>query len=136
MFYYENQPVAECVGFKSLPQGSALSSFSYSFYTSQADRVLPVRCLMLQYADDLAVYAAHVDVENVQQTVQSACAGLNEFIRDMRLSISESRSELVLFSFSLRDTIWSMYVCCTQILVSRCDGAHTCTTFSRNAVNV
>jgi hypothetical protein len=38
------------------------------------------------------------DVENVQQTVQSACAALNEFFRDIGLSISESKSELVLFS--------------------------------------
>jgi hypothetical protein len=44
MFYYDNQPVAECVGFKGVPQGLALSPSSYSFYTSQADRVLPVRC--------------------------------------------------------------------------------------------
>jgi hypothetical protein len=38
VFYYEGQPVAESVGFKGLPQGSALSPFSYGFYTSQADR--------------------------------------------------------------------------------------------------
>jgi hypothetical protein len=31
-------------------QGSALSPFSYSFYITQADRILPVRCSMLQYA--------------------------------------------------------------------------------------
>jgi hypothetical protein len=61
VFYYENQPVTECVGFKGLPQGSALNPCSYSFYT-QADRVLPVSCSMLQYVDDLAVYASHVDV--------------------------------------------------------------------------
>jgi hypothetical protein len=71
VFYYENQPVAECVGFKGLPQGSALSPFSYNFNTSQAYRVLLVGCSMLQYAVDLAVYASHVDVENVQQMVQS-----------------------------------------------------------------
>jgi hypothetical protein len=71
VFYYENKPVAECVEVKGLPQGSALSPISYSFHTSQADRILPVRCLMLQYADDLAVYVSHVDVENVQRTVAS-----------------------------------------------------------------
>jgi hypothetical protein len=71
VFYYENQPVAECVGFKGLPQGLALNTFSNSFYTSQAYRVLPVHYLMLQYADVLAVYASHVDVENVQRTVQT-----------------------------------------------------------------
>jgi hypothetical protein len=42
------------VGFKGLPQGSALSLFSYGFYTSQADRFLPARCSILQCADDLA----------------------------------------------------------------------------------
>jgi hypothetical protein len=81
VFYYENQPVAECVGFKGLPQGSALTSFSYSFYTTQATLV---RCWILQYADDLTVYASHDVLENVQRTVQSACAGLNEFFRDSR----------------------------------------------------
>jgi hypothetical protein len=45
---------------------------------------------MLQYADDLVVYASHVDdVENVQRTVQFANIGL---------SILESKSELMLFS--------------------------------------
>jgi hypothetical protein len=61
VFYYENQPVAECVGFRGIPQGSALTPFSYYFYyTSQADRVLPVRYSMLQYADVLGFYASHV----------------------------------------------------------------------------
>jgi hypothetical protein len=78
VFYYENQPLAECVGFKGLPQGPALSPFSYGSYASQADRILPVRCSMLQYADDLAICASHVDVENVQRTVQYACAGLRD----------------------------------------------------------
>jgi hypothetical protein len=53
---------------------------------------------MLQYADDLTVYVAHDDVEKVQWTVQSACDGLNGFFRNIGLSISESKSELVLFS--------------------------------------
>jgi hypothetical protein len=33
-----------------------------------------------------------------QRTVQSTCAGLNEFFRDIGLSISESKTELVWFS--------------------------------------
>jgi hypothetical protein len=98
VFYYENQPWVECVEFKSLPQGSALSPFLYSFFTSLADRVLPVRCSMLQYADDLALYVYNVDVENVQRTVQSACDGFNVVFREIGLSISESKSQLILFS--------------------------------------
>jgi hypothetical protein len=71
LFYYENQPVAVYVSFKGLPQGSALSPFS---------SILPRQiefCRLLQYADDLAVYAFHVDVENVTRTVESACAGFD-----------------------------------------------------------
>jgi hypothetical protein len=69
-----------------------------SFYTSQTDRVLPFCCSLLQYADDLAVYVSHVDVENVQRTVQSDCDSLNGFFRDIEVSVSESKTEVVLFS--------------------------------------
>jgi hypothetical protein len=69
--------------------GSALSPFSYGFYTSQANQFLPARCSILQYADDLAIYAAHYDVGNIQRTIQSACESRNGFFLGMRLSISE-----------------------------------------------
>jgi hypothetical protein len=63
---------------------------------------------MLQYADDLTVYVAQYDVENVKWTVQSAFDGLNRFFRNIGLSISESKSELVLFS--IKHTNSSVYV--------------------------
>jgi hypothetical protein len=89
--------VSESVGFKGLRQGSALSPFSYGFYTSQADRFLPARCSILQYADDLDIYATHYDVEDIQRTIESTCASLNGFFRGIGLSISKAKSELVLF---------------------------------------
>jgi hypothetical protein len=52
-----------------------------------------------KYADDLAVYAVHYDVGNIHRSIQSACASRNGlFFRGVRLSISEAKSELVLFS--------------------------------------
>jgi hypothetical protein len=92
----------ESLEFKGLPQGSALSPFSYGFYTSQADWFLPARCSILQYADYLAIYAAHYDVGNIQRTIQTACARLNGFFSEglgsqyRRLSLF--CSALVLFS--------------------------------------
>jgi hypothetical protein len=123
--------VAQCVGFKGLPQRSVLSPFSYSFYTSQADRVFPIRCSM-QYAYDLAV------LEIVQRIVQSACAGLDEFFRDIQLSIFESKSQLVLLSRKHNNpsVYVTMHPCCAQISVPRCDVRQkTCTQFSRNVTN-
>jgi hypothetical protein len=71
------------VGFKCLPQEyGSQSIFVNSFYTSQADRVLPVRCNMLMTWRF--------------PRLTSACASLNEFLRDIELLISESNS--VLFS--------------------------------------
>jgi hypothetical protein len=97
-FYYEGQPVVESVGFKGLPQGSALRQFFYGFYTSQADQFLLICCSILLYANDLAIYAAHYDVGNIQRTIKSVCANFNGFFREIGLSISEAKFELVLFS--------------------------------------
>jgi hypothetical protein len=54
--------------------------------------------LLFVHTDDLAVYVSHFDLENVQRTVQSACAGLNGVFRDIEVSVSESKTEVVLFS--------------------------------------
>jgi hypothetical protein len=94
---------------------------------------------MLQYVDDLVVYTSHAEVENVQRTVQSSCAGLNEFFKDIGLSISESKSELVLFArkhtnLSVCVTLnvqFNACLLCPNFGIS----AHTCITFSKNAVN-
>jgi ribonuclease HI len=98
VFHYDNKPVAESVGYKGLPQGSALSPFSYSFYTAEVDLNLPNECSLLQYADDLAVYSSGRQLNRVCRTIQTACAYLNNFFRNRGLQISETKSELVLFS--------------------------------------
>jgi hypothetical protein len=65
----------------------------YGFSTPQADRFMPARCLILQYADNLAKYAAHFDFGNIQRFIQSACASFNGFFRGIGLSISEVKPE-------------------------------------------
>ncbi len=97
-FYINGKEVASSVGFKGLPQGSALSPFSYSFYTSRVDSCLPDTCSLVQYADDLAVYCANTHTERAQIYIQSAFNRLNDFFAEIGLSISEKKTELVLFS--------------------------------------
>jgi Reverse transcriptase (RNA-dependent DNA polymerase) len=80
-----------------LPQGSTLSPFSYSFDTSEVDLCLPRNCSLIQYADDLAVYCSDAHSECIERCIQTACYRLNGFYEDIGLTISERKSELVLF---------------------------------------
>jgi ribonuclease HI len=98
LFYVDGKVVASSIGFKGLPQGSALSPFSYSFYTSEVDSCLPSNCSLVQYADDLAVYCSHKHAASAQTTIQTALGKLDRFFLNIGLSISEKKSELVLFS--------------------------------------
>jgi ribonuclease HI len=97
-FYIDGQVVASTVGFKGLPQGSALSPFSYSFYTSEVDRCLPENCSLLQYADDLAVYSSNSHSQIAIRRIQVACNNLNNFFAKIGLSVSEKKSEIMIFS--------------------------------------
>jgi hypothetical protein len=112
VFYYKNQPVAEIVGFKGFPQGSVLSPFSYSFYTSQADRILPVRCSMLRYADDVVVYASNVTWKIPAD--DEVCLHAPAFMN------FSGTLDCRYLSQSLCDIKWSMHACCVRISVPRC----------------
>jgi hypothetical protein len=46
-------------GYKGLPQGLMLSPFLYSLLGSGVDGFIPAGCGILQYADDVVVYASH-----------------------------------------------------------------------------
>lgn len=98
IFYIDGQMIQSSIGYKGLPQGSSLSPFSYSFYTSEVDLSIPRDCSLIQYADDLAVYYSHKDAKVAQIKIQSACNQLNSFFEKIGLSVSEKKSEIVLFS--------------------------------------
>jgi hypothetical protein len=82
VLYYENRPVAECVGSRKV-------RLSVHFC---------IASILLRQIESCRFVVRCCNMENVQQTVQSACAGLNEYFRDIGLSISESKSEHLLFS--------------------------------------
>jgi hypothetical protein len=65
--------------YKGLPQGSVLSPFLYSLLGSGVDRFIPAGCGILQYADDVVVYASHRIKEIALALVQTACSALKIF---------------------------------------------------------
>jgi Reverse transcriptase (RNA-dependent DNA polymerase) len=88
VFYYDNKS-----------QGSSLSLFAYSFYTTDADCYLPVSSSLLQFMDDLAIYALGRQSTQIFQAVEDAFQNLNRFSYEKGLKISETKSEVVVFFF-------------------------------------
>jgi hypothetical protein len=59
VFYVGGIEYMSRTGYKGLPQGSVLSSFLYSFLGSGVERFIPAGCGILQYADDVVIYASN-----------------------------------------------------------------------------
>jgi Reverse transcriptase (RNA-dependent DNA polymerase) len=98
VFHAENEEKLTLTGYKGLPQGSVLSPFLYNILGSRMDRFLPSGCRFLQYADDVVVYATHRVLEIARSLIQTACTSLSVFFSMMALTISPTKSELMLFS--------------------------------------
>jgi hypothetical protein len=67
------------LGYKGLPKESVLSPFLYSLLNSSVDRFIPVGCGILQYADDVVVYASHRIMEIAPALVEMACSAVKVF---------------------------------------------------------
>jgi hypothetical protein len=74
VFYVGGIEYISRTGYKGLPQKSVLNPFLYSLLGSGVDRFIPAECGILQYADDVMVYASHRIVEIARTLVQAACS--------------------------------------------------------------
>lgn len=83
---------------KGLPQGSVLSPLLYSLYTYDLERSVDSFCQILQYADDLALYVQVYSIEEASQKLNSALSYLGEWLLNHGLSLSASKSSVVVFS--------------------------------------
>jgi hypothetical protein len=98
VFFAGGREYMTLVGYKGLSQGSVLSPFLYNIIGLCADKFIPSGCEFRQYADDLVVYMAHRLFNLARELVQTACTSLNVFFSSMGLTISASKSEVMLFT--------------------------------------
>jgi hypothetical protein len=80
------------VGYKGLLQGSVLS-YKISLSLAQIDLSQPAVVF-----SNLVVYVTHRLIEVAFGLIQTACTSLGVFFSSMRLTISSSKSEVMLFS--------------------------------------
>lgn len=83
---------------KGLPQGSVLSPLLYSLYTSDLDTSVNCFCKILQYADDIALYASSKVVTDSVHSINSALYYLNLWLSEHGLSLSADKSSVVIFT--------------------------------------
>jgi ribonuclease HI len=97
-FYYNNKTRIVKNGFIGLPQGSVLSPLLYNLYTSGIDREIIPECQILQYADDVVIYTSGKIIPILEERIQYCCSKLSKWFLNLGLTISNSKSECVLFS--------------------------------------
>lgn len=83
---------------KGLPQGSVLSPILYSLYTADLDKSVNCFCDILQYADDIALYFASDSISECSVALNSGLSYLNAWLTDHGLSLSASKSSVVVFT--------------------------------------
>jgi hypothetical protein len=85
-------------GYNRLPKGSVVTQFLYNLLESGMDKFASSGCNFLQYADDIMVYSSHHVLQTACVLVQTAYSSLSVFFSLLGLTISPSKSEVVLFS--------------------------------------
>ncbi|CAK1583256.1 unnamed protein product [Parnassius mnemosyne] len=83
---------------KGLPQGSVLSPLLYSLYTYELDRSVNYLANVLQYADDLVLYASDISFDQAISRLSQAVKFLNFWLIEHGLSICASKSNSVVFT--------------------------------------
>jgi ribonuclease HI len=95
----EDSSVLERTTWKGLPQGSVLSPILYNIYTYDLDKCIKTENIsVLQYADDLLIYNSGWSVDSISNTLTSCLNLLRSWLDKNNLSLSVSKSSIVLFS--------------------------------------
>lgn len=83
---------------KGLPQGSVTSPILYSLYTYDLEDTVQPHCQILQYADDLVLYVSDKSLDEAVSQLNRALEYLTEWLTLHGLSLSASKSKVVVFS--------------------------------------
>ena len=84
---------------KGLPQGAIMSPTLYNIYTADVtNNIDRQRVNILQYADDIVVYATSNAEELNVRTLEKAVKKIVENLNEIKLDIAESKTKMVNFS--------------------------------------
>ncbi|XP_011858585.1 PREDICTED: LOW QUALITY PROTEIN: RNA-directed DNA polymerase from mobile element jockey-like [Vollenhovia emeryi] len=88
--------------YKGTPQGSILSNLLFSIYLRELPDCIPHGVNILQYADDLAIWASGRDRRSVVDLLSTTTGRIDRFLRGRGLELSVSKSTSINFGKSTR----------------------------------
>ncbi|XP_034936031.1 uncharacterized protein [Chelonus insularis] len=84
--------------FRGLPQGSVLSPVLYSVYMMSLESWIVEDCKILQFADDVCIYAVDKDPKKVLKAVSESVHKIIPFLNDSGLELAPEKCQLIVFS--------------------------------------
>lgn len=85
---------------KGVPQGSILSSILFNSYIAKLKEHID-SCEILQYADDIAIFSNHRQIEIALTNVEKAANQAFKFLSDKGLIVCPSKSSLITFTTNI-----------------------------------
>ncbi|XP_070169673.1 uncharacterized protein [Polyergus mexicanus] len=86
------------ISYRGVPQGSILSPLLFNIYISKCQSILNNKCEILQFADDIAIFARSSNIDRSLQTLEQAANKLAAHLVSKDLAISPTKSALMVFS--------------------------------------
>ena len=81
-----------------VPQGSVISPLLFLIYIDDVVENMPANSHASLFADDLAIWSSHPDVDSATNTVQEALDNISTWSHRWKMQISASKSETILFT--------------------------------------
>ena len=84
--------------FAGTPQGSVLSPILFNAYMDDLWQLIPEGVELLQYADDICIYATGTNPEMCAEKIQKALLVIERWAGVWRISMAPEKSKWILFS--------------------------------------
>ncbi|XP_011689989.1 PREDICTED: uncharacterized protein LOC105451319 [Wasmannia auropunctata] len=102
-FVKEGTLIGPFFSFKGTPQGSTLSPILFNLYLRKIFECIPQGVRILQYADDIVLFATEGNIEKAFECLQTALDSVWQFLQNRGLKLSPSKSKWMIFSKTRAD---------------------------------
>lgn len=104
-------------------QGAILSPLFFNLYLRKIGQCVGQKVHILQYADDLVIFTTSKNVETAAERIQSTLNDISSFLGEKGLTLSPSKSKIMLFNRKRANFTWNNNINIQGDLVPRVTSA-------------